>query len=74
MDNTKAIAERLYLAEKSATPIDPLTVTYPDFTPEQGLCDSARRSGDSVRAGFAKGGRQEDRPYLNCHAEADRCG
>ena len=35
MDNTRAIAERLYLAEKSATPIDPLTVTYPDFTPEQ---------------------------------------
>ncbi len=35
MDDTKAVAEKLYVAEKSATPVDPLTVTYPDLTLEQ---------------------------------------
>ena len=55
MDDTKAVAERLYLAEKNATPVDPLTMTYPGLTPEQGLCHSARRSGNSAREGFAKG-------------------
>ena len=35
MDDTKAVAEKLYLAEKSATPVDPLTMTYPGLTPEQ---------------------------------------
>jgi 2-keto-4-pentenoate hydratase len=35
MDDNKAVAEKLYLAEKSATPVDPLTMTYPGLTPEQ---------------------------------------
>jgi 2-keto-4-pentenoate hydratase len=35
MDDTKAVAEKLYLAEKSGTPVDPLTETYPNLTPEQ---------------------------------------
>ena len=35
MDNSKAIAEQLYQAEKNATPIDPLTETYPGLTVEQ---------------------------------------
>jgi 2-keto-4-pentenoate hydratase len=35
MHNSKAIAEQLYQAEKNATPIDPLTETYPGLTVEQ---------------------------------------
>ena len=35
MVDTKAVAEELYLAEKNATPVDPLTMTYPGLTPEK---------------------------------------
>jgi 2-keto-4-pentenoate hydratase len=35
MDDSKAIAEKLYQAEMSVAPVDPLTVTYPGLTPEQ---------------------------------------
>ena len=35
MDDTRGVAEKLYMAEKSATAVDPLTVTYPGLTPEQ---------------------------------------
>jgi 2-keto-4-pentenoate hydratase len=35
MDDNKAVAEKLYRAEKSATPVDPLTTTYPGLAPEQ---------------------------------------
>ena len=35
MDDSKAVAEQLYQAEKNATPVDPLTVTYPGLTVEQ---------------------------------------
>src|SRR5208337_3146331 len=35
MYNSKAIAEQLYRAEMSATPVDPLTVIYPGLTVEQ---------------------------------------
>ena len=35
MDNGKVIAELLYEAEKGATPVEPLTVTWPDLTIEK---------------------------------------
>ena len=35
MDNSKAIAEQLYQAEMSATPVDPLTAMHPGLTVEQ---------------------------------------
>jgi 2-keto-4-pentenoate hydratase len=35
MHNSRAIAEQLYQAERSATPVDPLTVIYPGLTVEQ---------------------------------------
>jgi 2-keto-4-pentenoate hydratase len=33
--DSNAIAEQLYAAEMSSTPVDPLTVIFPGFTPEQ---------------------------------------
>ncbi|MDA8306454.1 MAG: fumarylacetoacetate hydrolase family protein [Deltaproteobacteria bacterium] len=35
MDNSKAMAEQLYEAEKGVTPVEPLTVTWPGLTIEQ---------------------------------------
>ncbi len=35
MDNSRAVAEQLYEAEKGVTPVEPLTVTWPGLTIEQ---------------------------------------
>jgi len=35
MEDSRTIAEKLYQAEMSVTPVDPLTVTYPGLTVEQ---------------------------------------
>ncbi len=41
MYNSKAIAEQLYQAEMSASPVDPLTAMHPGLTVEQAMrCNS----------------------------------
>ncbi len=54
MDNGKVIAELLYEAEKGATPVEPLTVTWPDLTIEKAYAVQLegvdiRRRKDSLR-------------------------
>ena len=54
MDNCGAVAEKLYEAEKSVTPVEPLTVTWPEFTIEQAYAVqlagvAIRRERDSLK-------------------------
>lgn len=54
MDDCRAVAEKLYEAEKSVTPVEPLTETWPGFTVEQAYAVqlggvAIRRERDSLK-------------------------
>lgn len=54
MDNSRAVAEKLYEAEKGVTPVEPLTVTWPGLTIEQAYAVqlegvAIRRERDSLK-------------------------